>query len=79
MHTLVQNAVLRVFWDDKFICGLLFSYLPYIAPKIQDGRQILIKISKTVCIDAQIRSKCRYKGLLGWEMQLWSQFFVPSI
>ena len=24
MHTLVQNAVLRVFWDEKFIFGLLF-------------------------------------------------------
>ena len=24
MHTLVQNAVLSFFWDEKFICGFIF-------------------------------------------------------
>ena len=78
MHTLVQNAVLRVFGMRNSSVVSFFSYLPYIAPKIQDGRRILIKISKTVCIDAQISSKCCHDGLLGWEMQLLSRFFRIS-
>ena len=33
-----QNAVMKVCWDGKCSCGLIFSYLRYRAPKIQDGR-----------------------------------------
>ena len=33
MHTLVQNAVLRVFWDEKFNCGLIFFVPPIYSPQ----------------------------------------------